>query len=174
MESDNVFRNKNWTKNNDCWKVKLFSNHFKRVLHVYLSRVSTDEYFTRHYHANSKPMGCLIQLNEVFEMWIRSLSMHPDIWNKLMSWHHKSYVNVSRLEILFRSGHQTDVGIFQNQPSWTSPLLLLTKSWYQLNQSMCIMWYIRRVVLVAACVVHPEECILDSYPWWDAYIVQKH
>ena len=135
-----------------------------------MSRVSIDEYFTRHYHANSKPMGCLIQLNKVFEMWIRSLSMHPDIWNKLMSMHLKSYVNASRLEILFRSRHQTDAGIFQNQPSWTLPLLLLAKLRYQLNQSMNIMWDIRRVVLVAACVVHPEECIdicqciLDSYP----------
>ena len=144
----------------------------KRVLHAYQSRVSTDEYFTRHNHANSKPIGCLIQLNKVFVMWIRSLSMHPDIWDKLVSMHLKSYVNASLLEILFRSGHQTDAGNFQNQPSWTLPVLLLKKLWYQLNQSMYIMWDIRRVVPVAACVVHPEECIdicqciLDSYPWY--------
>ena len=142
---------------------------------VDLSRVSADDYFTRHYHANSKPMACLIQLNKVFEIWISSLSMHPDIWNKLMSMHLKSNVNASRSEILFRSGHQTDAGIFQKQPSWTLPLLLLTKLRHQLTQSMYIMWDIRRVVLVAACVVHPEgcidicQCILDSYPCIWAY-----
>ena len=101
---------------------------------------------------------------------IRSLSMHPDICYKLMSMHLKSDVNASRSELLFRSKHQTDTGISQNQPSWTLPLLLLTKLLRQLNQSMYIMWDIRRVVLATACVVHPKgcigicQCILDSYP----------
>ena len=72
-------------------------------------------------------MACLTQLNKVFEIGIRSLSMHPDIWNKLMSMHLKSCVNASCSEILFRSGHQTDTNISQNQLSWTLPLLLLMK-----------------------------------------------
>ena len=115
--------------------------------------------------------GMRIQLNKVFEIGIRSLSMHFDTWNKLMSMHLKSYVNSSRTEIFFRSGHKTDTSISQNRPSWTLPLLPLTKLWRQLNQSIYFIWDIRWVVLATACKVRPAgcidicQCILDSFPW---------
>ena len=115
-------------------------------------------------------MAGLIQLNKVFATGKRSLSMHPYIYNKLMSMHLKLHVNASRSEILFLPGHQQDTSVSKNQPSWTLPQLLLTKYWRQLHQSIYIMWDIRRAAFPTACVVHLEgcidicQCILDSYP----------
>ena len=80
------------------------------------ARVITAEYFTRHYRDNSKFMTSLIQLNKVFALWVRSLSMHPNIWNKLMSMHLKSHVNAFRSEILFPFGAST---IYQCPPKST-------------------------------------------------------
>ena len=56
-------------------------------------------------------MAGLIQLNKVFALGTRSLSMHPYIWNKLMSMHLKLHVNVSRSELLFLPGHQQDTSV---------------------------------------------------------------
>ena len=72
----------------------------------------------------SKSMSGLIQLNKVFTIGIRSLSMHPYVWNILMSMHLKSHVNASCSEILFRPGLQPDTSVSPNKPPWTLPVIV--------------------------------------------------